>query len=187
MMRRHLYVAALCFCVVVAVESLAQDAGLRVSERSVKAAFLYKFASYVQWPDADAKTDAPITIGVIGATDFARELAEITANRTISSRPINVRRLTTGNSLDGLEILFIAKEERDHLPQVLSAARERPILTVTESEGGLSSGSIINFTLDQDRVRFEISLYAAEKSQLRLNARLLAVAQDVHRGPEPER
>jgi hypothetical protein len=184
-MRRWLYIAALCLCVV-AAQGLAQDA-LRVSERSVKAAFLYKFASYVQWPDADAKTDAPITIGVVGATDFARELAEITANRTVSSRPINVRRLTTGNSLDGLEILFIAREERDHLSQLLSAARDKPILTVTESEGGLSSGSIINFTLDQDRVRFEVSLYAAEKSQLRLNARLLAVAQDVHRGPEPGR
>ena len=183
-MRRRLHVAVLCLCVV-AAQGLAQDTGLRVSERSVKAAFLYKFASYVQWPDADAKTGAPITIGVIGATDFARELAEITANRTVSSRPISVRRLTTGNSLDGLEILFIAKEERDHLSQLLSAARDKPILTVTESEGGLSSGSIINFTLDQDRVRFEVSLYAAEKSQLRLNARLLAVAQDVHRGPEP--
>ena len=160
---------------------------MHVSERSVKAAFLYKFASYVQWPDADAKADAPITIGVIGGTDFARELADITANRTISSRPINVRRLTAGTSFDGLEILFIAKEERDHLSQLLSAAREKPILTVTESDGALSSGSIINFTLDQDRVRFEVSLYAAEKSQLRLNARLLAVAQDVHRGPEPGR
>jgi hypothetical protein len=73
------------------------------------------------------------------------------------------------------------------LSQLLSVARDKPILTVTESEGALSSGSIINFTLDQDRVRFEISLYAAERSQLKLNARLLAVAQDVHRGPEPGR
>jgi hypothetical protein len=187
MMRGHLHVAALCLCVVAAAEGLAQDVAGRVSERSVKAAFLYKFAGYVQWPDADAKTDSPITIGVIGANDFARELAEITASRTISSRPINIRRLTTVNSLDGLDILFVAREERDHLSQLLAAARDKPILTVTESEGALSSGSIINFTLDQDRVRFEVSLYAAEKSQLRLNARLLAVAQDVHRGPEPQR
>lgn len=186
LMRRPLYIAALCLCVV-AARGLTQDAGLRVSERSVKAAFLYKFASYVQWPDADAKADAPITIGVIGATDFARELAEITANRTVSSRPISVRRLMTGSSLDGLDVLFIAREERDRVSQLVSAVRDKPILTVTESEGGLSSGSIINFTLDQDRVRFEVSLYAAEKSQLRLNARLLAVAQDVHRGPEPSR
>lgn len=184
MMRRHLHVPALCLCVVVAAASWAQDVAVRVSERSVKAAFLYKFAGYVQWPNVDAKGDSPITIGVIGAGDFARELAEITTNRTVSSRPINVRPLATVDSLDGLDILFIAREERDRLSQLLSAARNKPILTVTESEGALSSGSIINFTLDQDRVRFEVSLYAAEKSQLRLNARLLAVAQDVHRGPE---
>jgi len=187
MMRSHLYIAALSLCVVLVAESPAQDLAGRVSERSVKAAFLYKFAGYVQWPDDDAKSDSPITIGVIGANDFARELAEITANRTVSSRPISVRRLTTVDSFDGLEILFIAKEERDRLPQLLSAARDKPILTVTESEGGLSSGSIINFTLDQDRVRFEVSLYAAEKSQLHLNARLLAVAQDVRRAPGPPR
>jgi hypothetical protein len=185
-MRRALHLGAVLLWLI-AGQGLTQDATLRVSERSVKAAFLYKFASYVEWPDTEAKTDAPITIGVVGATDFARELAEITANRTVSSRRISVRRLTTDNSLDGLDILFIAKEERDHMSELLSAARDRPILTVTESDGALSSGSIINFTVDQDRVRFEISLYAAEKSQLRLNSRLLAVAQDVHRGPEPRR
>jgi len=186
-MRRQLHIAALFLWLVAAAKGVAQDVASHVSERSVKAAFLYKFASYVQWPDANVKADSPITIGVIGATDFARELAEITANRTVGSRPIDVRRLTPGGSLDGLEILFIAKEERDRLSQLLTAARDKPILTVTESEGGLSNGSIINFTLDQDRVRFEVSLYAAEKSQLRLNARLLAFAQEVHRDPEPGR
>jgi len=186
-MRRRLHIAALCLCVLGGAKGLAQDTATRVSERSVKAAFLYKFASYVQWPDVDAKGESPITIGVIGANDFARELAEITANRTISNRPISVRRLMDVDSLDGLEILFISRDERGRLSQLLSVARDRPILTVTESDGALSSGSIINFTLDQDRVRFEISLYAAERSQLKLNARLLAVAQDVHRGPEPSR
>jgi len=186
-MRRRLHIAALCLWALGAAEGLAQDPETRVSERSVKAAFLYKFASYVQWPGFEAKGDSPITIGVIGASDFARELAEITANRTVSNRPISVRRLMNADSFDGLDILFISRDERGHLPQLLSVARDKPILTVTESEGALSSGSIINFTLDQDRVRFEISLYAAERSQLKLNARLLAVAQDVHRGPEPAR
>jgi hypothetical protein len=59
-----------------------------------------------------------------------------------------------------------------------------PVLTVTESEGALAQGSIINFTLDEQRVRFEVSLYAAELSRIRLNSRLLAVAQRVSRSPE---
>jgi hypothetical protein len=91
------------------------------------------------------------------------------------------------DSLDEVEILFIAREERDRSAQFLAAAQNRPILTVTESEGALSDGSIINFTLDQDRVRFEVSLYSAERSRLRLNARLLAVAQQVYRDSEQRR
>ena len=67
---------------------------------------------------------------------------------------------------------------------LLDSARSRPILTVTESAGALDAGSIINFTQENDRVRFEISLYAAEQSMLKLNSRLLAVADSVHRRPE---
>ena len=186
-MRRGIHTAVLLLCAFSIADSVAQDAVTRVSERTVKAAFLYKFASYVEWPDGTASSASPITIGVIGANDFARELAEITADRTVSNRPIDVRRLTGADSLDGLDILFIAREERGRLSELLSGARNRPILTVTESEGALSDGSIINFTLDQERVRFEVSLYAAEESQLRLNARLLAVAEQVYRDPEPRR
>ena len=73
---------------------------------------------------------------------------------------------------------------REELPRLLEATREQPILTVTESAGAIADGSIINFTVDAERVRFEVSLYAAELSRLRLNARLLAVAQAVYREPE---
>lgn len=155
-----------------------------VSATSVKAAFLYKFAGYVEWPAPPGETDAPITIGVAGADPFAAELAEITRGRTVAGRPISVRRVTADDSFDGLQILFIANQGRGGERGVLANARSRPILTVTESAGALADGSIINFTQDKDRVRFEISLYAAEQSMLKLNSRLLAVADSVHRGPE---
>ena len=160
----------------------AQD-GPRASEVSVKAAFLYKFASYVQWPEGGS-ADRAIDIGVVGANEFARELAEFTADRLVSDRPISVRRLGTGDSVDGLDILFIGGGEMERFRAFLGAAQMLPILTVTETAMGLAEGSIINFTLDQERVRFEVSLYAAERSRLKLNARLLAVAQEVRRGPE---
>lgn len=166
------------------VHAGAQGAAQPVSERSVKAAFLYKFASYVQWPNSDAAADSPIVIGVLGGSDFARELAEITTGRTVSNRPISIRRLDPTESVDGLDILFIGDEERDELPRVLLGVRNKPILTVTESAGAIADGSIINFTVDAERVRFEVSLYAAGLSQLRLNARLLAVAQAVYKEPE---
>lgn len=165
-------------------DALAQAAGRAASERSVKAAFLYKFASYVEWPDSEIAGDAPLVIGVISGGDFARELTEITTGRFVSSRPIVVRRLDEDEPVDGVNILFVGDEERGALPRVLAAAGLRPILTVTESDGAIASGAVINFTLDAERVRFEVSLYAAEMSNLKLNARLLAVAQQVYREPE---
>jgi hypothetical protein len=162
----------------------AQNAARPVSERSVKAAFLYKFASYVQWPNSESAGDSPIVIGVLGGTDFARELTELTAGRSVSNRTIRIRRLVRNEPVEDLDILFIGDEMREDLPRVLAATRERPILTVTESAGAIADGSIINFTVDAERVRFEVSLYAAEVGQIRLNARLLAVAQAVYREPE---
>jgi hypothetical protein len=156
----------------------------QVSERSVKAAFLYKFAGYVEWPNSATAGDSPIVIGVLSGADFARELAEITTGRSVNNRPIRVRRLDRDESANGLDILFIGDEMREELPRVLDATRLQPILTVTESAGAIADGSIINFTVDAERVRFEVSLYAAELGQLRLNARLLAVAQAVYRDPE---
>jgi hypothetical protein len=138
----------------------------------------------VQWPDKDGAGDSPIVIGVLGAGDFVRELSEITAGRSVSNRPLIIRRLDRSEAIDGLDILFVGDEQRDELPRVLAAAREQPILTVTESAGAIAGGSIINFTVDSERVRFEVSQYSAELSQLKLSARLLAVAQFVYKEPE---
>jgi hypothetical protein len=168
----------------VAASSLAQALDAAVTADTLKAAFLYKFAGYVEWPEDTRAADAPITIGVAGADPFAAELIEITRGRTVAGHPISVRRMMAGDSFDGLQILFIGGEARAGERDLLADARSRPILTVTESDGALAAGSIINFTRDKDRVRFEISLYAAEQSQLKLNSRLLAVADAVHRGPE---
>jgi hypothetical protein len=157
---------------------------LRVPEQSVKAAYLYKFASYVDWPDGlFAEADSSIEIGVLGATALADELAEITTGRTVDNRSISVRRLEEGDSLDDIHILFVGSQEAERIGLLLAPARLRPILIVTESEGALAEGSMINFTLSEQRVRFEVSLGAVEQSRLRLNARLLAVAQRVYRAP----
>jgi hypothetical protein len=180
-------VGRLALCAValgLAGHAVAQPAA--VPEQSVKAAFLYKFASYVEWPDSATAGNAPIVIGVIGDDDFADELAEITAGRTVTNRPLVIRRLDDDEPMDDirLDVLFVGDEERDELRRLLAATAEKPILTVTESAGAIADGAVINFTVDAERVRFEVSLYAAEMSRLRLNARLLGVAQHVHREPQ---
>jgi hypothetical protein len=100
----------------------------------------------------------------------------------VGDREVSIRHVGSGDSIDGLDVLFIGGGD-DRAKELLAAAQSRPILTVTESATGLADGSIINFTVDRERVRFQVSLYAAERSQLKLNARLLAVAQEVLRGP----
>jgi uncharacterized protein DUF4154 len=149
-------------------------------ELRVKAAFLYKFAGYVEWPTkAFARPETPVTIGVIGAEPLATELAQAVTGRTVNDRPVTVKRLRAGESLAGLHVLFIGRAENARLDQLAQSAQPRSILTVTESDGALARGSVINFVLSDGRVRFEIALDSAEKSGLKLSSRLLAVAQQV--------
>jgi hypothetical protein len=152
-------------------------------ESRVKAAFLYKFAGFVEWPASSfAGPGTPVTIAVIGAEPIAAELSQMVSGRTVNNRPISVKRLKAGESLAGVHVLFVGADAGSRLNQIAQAAQSRSILTVTESAEALAQGSIINFVIADRRVRFEISLGAAEKSRLKLSSRLLAVAQQVRTG-----
>lgn len=150
-----------------------------VTEESVKAAYLYKFPAYIEWPAPTlAAPDEPVVIGTIGADDVAAELLQIAAARK-HGRPLVVRKLRDAGSLNGVHILFIGARERGRAAELIRVAHATNVLTVTEWEGALRQGSIINFVNSEGRVRFEVSLEPAEKSRLRLSSRLLAVAQQV--------
>jgi hypothetical protein len=168
----------------VAHACLAQTTQTTASERSVKAAYLYKFAGYVDWPAGQfAGPDAPILIGVAGDPALAQELVRLTADHRVNGRPIAVKLIEPGSDLNGLDILFVSRNSVE-LERLLSGAlaADRPILTVTENDGSIPFGSIINLVIDHERVRFEVSLYAAERSGLKINSRLLSVARRVY-GP----
>lgn len=152
-------------------------------EARVKAAFLLKFPAYVDWPaSAFAGPGSPITFAVAGADAVADALDELAKGRTVGGRPVAVVRLKQGDSLAGVNVLFIGDAEVTRVNQLALGARPRAVLTVTESDGALARGSIINFVISDRRVRFEISLNAAEKSGLKLSSRLLAVARHVYSG-----
>ena len=152
-------------------------------EHRVKAAFLYKFAGYVDWQAASfASADTPITIAVLGAEPLAAELSQVVTGRTVNNRSLAVRRLKPGESLAGVHILFVGSAEQSRMGQLARSAQENAVLAVSESEGALSQGSMINFIVADRRVRFEVGLDSAEKGGLRLSSRLLAVAQQVRTG-----
>ncbi len=178
-----LAIAAVAASDVPVAPAVAQTAIAEASERSVKAAFVFKFTQYVDWPAGAAPVSEPLTIGVVGSAAYVDELTSMTQGRSVGERAVQVRRVADDDPVDDLEVLFIAGDQRGRLRDTLSRARGRPILTVTESEGALSDGSIINFTRMGDRVRFEVSLAEAGASGLRLNSRLLAVAQSIRQAP----
>ncbi|HEX5125098.1 MAG TPA: YfiR family protein [Rhodocyclaceae bacterium] len=155
----------------------AQEAA---SESQVKAAFLYKFTTYVDWPDsAFERPDAPLTIGVMDADDVEHELLGLVAGRRIKNRVLLVRHLDTGDALSSNQILFVGKASVNRLGSILSSVKSNPVLTVTEVEAIPTQGSVINFILIDDQVRFQISLVAAQQKNLKISSRLLSVAQQV--------
>lgn len=172
--------ALLCATLMVALSCLAVGADAPAPngvERGVKAAFLYKFLGYVEYPH----DTGPLVVGVTGADDIGAELARITAGRNVGGRAVVVRTLRDGDSLAGLHMLFIGADTA-RSGTLLRSAQQQGVLTVTESDNGLLQGSVINFRLVEERVRFEVSLPAAEKSGLKLSSRLLSVAYHVLKG-----
>ncbi len=168
--------AVLLFCGQIAAAEPVESA----SEYSIKAAYLYNFATYVDWPPAVlGEADSRFVIGVLGAHRLAEYLAAMTADRRVHGRPIEVREIASGESIDSLQMLFIARDSAEALPRLRDAARRHSVLIVTEWESALDSGSVINFRLIDQRVRFEVSLAAADNCSLSVSSRMLAVAHRV--------
>ncbi len=154
-----------------------------VAEEKVKAAYLYRFAEYVRWPArAFEGPTAPLVFAVAGDSAIAAELRTVTADRSVHGRPVSVRELAAGESVAGVHVLFVAGGSIEQLPRLRSAARSQSALLVTESPGALALGSVINFIPVERRIRFEVSLAAARKSNIRLSSQLLAVAERVEQG-----
>lgn len=157
-------------------------------EVQVKAAFLYKFTGYVEWPKSSFKDpNSPITIGVAGSDEVADELRRIVPGRSVQNRVLTVTTINKESDLAGVHVLYVGREEITRLARLIEAARQRPILIVTDAADGLERGGIINFVMVKRRVQFEISVDAAEKAGLVLSSRLLSVALRVKKGHiEPE-
>jgi hypothetical protein len=151
-------------------------------EREVKAAFLFKFLSFVEWPQgAFARPDSPITVGVLGADEVLDELQHVVPGRVVQGRPVTVRRLYYGEPATELHMLFVGRAAGTALP---GYAGGEGLLLVGEQPGALEQGAIINFVSVDNRVRFEVAADAAERRGLRVSSRMLAVAEYV-RGGKP--
>ncbi len=149
------------------------------TELKIKAAYLYKFGDFVEWPDSAFAGGGEFVIGVLGADAFARELERLVAGRSIQGRPVAVRRLRAGEAPAGMHMVFVGGAEDARLYHLAEALRGQPALLVTEADNAITRGSMINFVVAENKVRFDVALPAAERGHLKISARLLTVARRV--------
>jgi len=149
-------------------------------EYEVKAAFLFHFAQFVEWPsEAFQNPASPFIYCTIGEDPFRGELDQSLRGKNIGARTIEVRHIKQAQEVHGCQILFIGAGERKRSGEVMATAVGHAILTVGESEGFAQEGGMIGFSLEENKIRFEINLEAVERANLRVSARLLALAKTV--------
>jgi hypothetical protein len=167
-----------CLTVVMCVLSSriqAQASG----EYQVKAAFLYNFLKFVDWPaQSFANDSSPFIIGVVGNDTFNSAIDQAVSGKTANGRPIVIKRFASSKTLSYCHILFISPSERDRFRQILGTTGSG-VLTVSETDGFAQIGGIVNFTLVDSKVRFEINQSAAERAGLKISAKLLSLARVV--------
>lgn len=171
---------ALVFAWMLLAPAHAQATLTAPRESAVKAAFLMKFGTFVDWPpEAFRRPDEPLVIGIVGDDAVHADLEQLAQGRTVNGHPIVARRLREPPGQgERVHILFLATQNEGRLRELL-ARTAGPVLVVTQADAGLALGAALNFVRDRGRVRFEASPRAAEGRALKLSSRLLAVARSV--------
>jgi hypothetical protein len=154
----------------------------KASEFQVKAAYLYNFGRFVEWPDQNAsdKNEA-FEICVLGADPFGPALDAVVASQTIDGKSLSAKRISKPQEVDSCRILFISSSEEAHLKEVLTALNKTSVLTVSDIPRFSERGGMIGFILDGDRVRFDVNLAKTHGAGLTLSSELLKVATNVRK------
>ncbi|USX16767.1 YfiR family protein [Oxalobacteraceae bacterium OTU3CAMAD1] len=149
----------------------------------VKAAYIYRFAEHIEWPPAAFADDAaPLVIAVVDADQVAAELNQLRQTRQIKGRGVTVRTLRAGDPAGAIQVLYIGAQDGARVKRTLEAAATPGVLAITDGAGTLAAGSAISFVPVDNRIRFDVSLSHAERSGLKISARLLAVAHKIEGG-----
>lgn len=152
------------------------------TEYQVKAAFLFNFAKFVEWPDTSfADGHAPIVLGILGENPFENYLSQMVARQFVKGRTIRIRRYQFGDDLRSCQVLFVSASQRARVPRILASLQGSGVLTVSDLDGFAAAGGVMQFVMEESRVRFLINLDAALQAKLRINSKLLALAHVVNR------
>jgi hypothetical protein len=171
--------AALFLCLssilLLAVDGGAQSAA--PSEYRLKAAFLFNFAKFIDWPPtAFADDTSPFIFGILGDNPFGTDLEQTVAGKKINEHPIVIQIFQAATEATNCHILFICNSEKKRLPEIIQGLRGTTVLTVGETEEFTKTGGIINFVQEASKIRFQINDDAAKVARLKISSKLLSLA-----------
>ncbi len=151
-----------------------------VKEYDIKAAYVYNFAKFTEWPaDAFAKPNSPFVIGIVGKDPFGPMIDKAFESRNVSGRPFIIKRLKWDQDIKGCHVLFVSSSESSKIGQMGDLLKGAPVLTVGETSGFAQRGGVINFFVEEEKVKFEINLDAAKRANLTISTKLLSLAKIV--------
>ena len=168
-----------CVAVVLLVLLVVRMANAQaVSEYQVKAAYLYNFAKFVEWPAQKfTNSAAPFQLCVLDDASFIAELNRLVQGRSIAGRAVKVIAVQSADEAGNCHVLFVSSSRADQVRHSLEVLSHRSVLTVGETKNFCDQGGIINFVLQDDRVQFEVNHKAANAAGLQISSRLLSVAK----------
>jgi hypothetical protein len=168
--------AALVLALCAALGGVAPVSGQDLPEYRLKAAFLYNFALFTEWP-----ADVGPTLGlcILGPDPFGKEIDGL-QGKAVGGRSIVLHRKPGSSALAGCHLVFVAAPVIASVPRVLEAVQGSPVLIVADSPGAARQGVALNMAVAQNRITFEANLAAARAARLTLSSKLLRLATEVH-------
>ena len=160
---------------------LAATAGARLGAQSangadVKAAFLYNFAKFVEWPASALPAGQPIAVGIFGNNEIADSLTRLAAGKPVGGHPIQIKRVATTDDPATFHVLFIDNSEQARANELVRRIGKASVLSVSDVPRFLDSGGVIQLRTEDNRLRFDVDLQRAQDSRLVINSKLLALA-----------
>ena len=153
------------------------------TDYQVKAAYLYNFGRFVEWPVSAAGKGEFFTVCVLGKDPFGPVLDKALAGETIGGKSVVARRISTPQESGNCQVLFLSSTEEGRLDKIIEAIDKEAVLTVSDMPQFSEHGGMVQFVLEGKRVRFEVNLTAAQNAGLTLRSELLRVATVVKKNP----
>ena len=164
----------------VAAFRLLPAEALTPTEYEIKAAFLYNFAKFVEWPpDVLDKNPGIFVIGILGDDPFGSDLDRALEGKTVQDRKLVLRRVSTVEEASSCHMLFISASNAARVETILTSMRDVPVLTVSDMNRFVQRGGIVGFSVEERRIRFSINVAAATRANLKVSSQLLKLAKTI--------